>query len=312
MLSYAATRSARHTVFHHLSELRDSLLAARFLREEILGQAVAPEAASRLRARFLAANTPPGGGRAIEAALVAAQRPGFSLVGRDMLTALAAAAGSAELRTHPGAAFHGKPAPPPAGIPQLLGELIETVNAPVAVESWPAPVRAFGLHFLLRLVQPFQAPPELVAFAAEALVLGADGFSADHLLLAEPSVGAGPGAAKPDPDAFARERMHRFVERLGDSRDLVRDAAARSLLAAWAERKEARLNPRQRRLVKWLAEREGPPAIVFQDYVDLHAGRRAPSVRSLQRDFQQLRERRLLRAEGDGFLLDTTPLAFGG
>jgi len=144
------------------------------------------------------------------------------------------------------------------------------------------------------------------------MLLAADGFTADHMLLAEADVGASAGVARPDPDAFVRDRMHRFVERLGESRDRVRDAAARSLVFAWVERREAHVNPRQRRLLKWLAQRDGDPRITFQDYVDLHAGRRAPSVRSLQRDFQQLRERGLLRVAGDGFLLDTRLLTFGG
>src|SRR6185436_16196035 len=87
-----------------------------------------------------------------------------------------------------------------------------------------------------------------------------------HMLLAEPGVGAAPGATKPDPDAFARERTHRFVERLGESRDRVRDAAARSLVAAWTERREARLNPRQRRLLRWLAEKEGAPRIRSEEH----------------------------------------------
>jgi len=298
-------------MFQKLPDLRDSLLAARFLREEILGQAVLPEPAARLRVEFLRENSPHGGRKAIEAALVRARAP-VTVVGRDVLTELAAAAGSGEPRSHSGATFHGKAAPAPAEIEELFDELLETVNAPVAVESWPAPVRAFGLHFLLRLVQPFQAPPDVVAFAAEAMVLAADGFAADHVLLAEASVGAGQGSSRPDPDAFARERMNRFVERLGETRDRVRDAAARSLIASWTERREARLNPRQRRLLRWLAEREGAPRIVFQDYVDLHAGRRAPSVRSLQRDFQKLRERGLLRADGDAFLLDARPVTYGG
>jgi hypothetical protein len=298
-------------MFQKLPDLRDSLLAARFLREEILGQAVLPEAAARLRAEFLRENSPHAGKKAIETALVRARAP-VAVVSRDVLKELAAAAGSGETRAHPGATFHGKAAPAPADVEELFDELLETVNSPVAVESWPAPVRAFGLHFLLRLVQPFQAPPDVVAFAAEAMLLAADGFAADHVLLAEFSVGATPGAARPDPDAFARERMNRFVERLGETRDRVRDIAARSLIASWTERREARLNPRQRRLLRWLAEREGAPRIVFQDYVDLHAGRRAPSVRSLQRDFQKLRERGLLRADGDAFLLDARPVTYGG
>jgi hypothetical protein len=297
-------------MFQKLADLRDSLLAARFLREEILGQAVLPEPAARLRAELLRENAPHGGRKALEAALARAKTPS-PVVTRETLAELAAAAGSGERRTHSGATFHGKAAPSPGAVADLFDELLETVNSPTAVESWPAPARAFGLHFLLRLVQPFDAPPDLVAYSAEAMLLAADGFAADHVLLAEASVGAPPGGPRPDPDAFARERLHRFVERLGETRDRVRDAAARSLIASWTERREARLNPRQRRLLRWLAEREGAPRIVFQDYVDLHAGRRAPSVRSLQRDFQKLRERGLLRADGDAFLLDARPVTYG-
>lgn len=299
-------------MFGDLSDLRDSLLVARLLREEILAAAVAPEAAARLRGEFLAGNAAHGARRALDVALTRGRVRDFSVVDEEALEAVASAAGSSERRTHPGAPFHGKAAPPPARVDGLLAELLETVNSPVALESWSPPVRAFGLHFLLRLVQPFQAPADVVAHAAEAMVLAADGFSADHMLLVEPGVGASPGATKPDPDAFVRERTHRFVERLGESRDRVRDAAARSLVVAWADRRDAALNPRQRRLVKWLADKHGAPRVAFQDYVDLHAGRRAPSVRSLQRDFQSLRARGLLRVDGDGFVLDTRPVTFGG
>ncbi len=229
-----------------------------------------------------------------------------------MLAEIAEASGSAERRTHPGVPFHGKAAPPPARVEELLAELLETVNSPTAMETWPAPVRAFGLHFLLRLVQPYQAPADVVGHAAETMVLAADGFVADHMLLVEADVGVSPGAAKPDPDAFVRARTHRLVERLGESRDRVRGAAARAVVAAWAERRDARLNPRQRRLVKWLADQDDASRVAFQDYVDLHAGRRAPSVRSLQRDFQSLRARGLLRADGDAFVLDARPVTFGG
>ncbi len=299
-------------MFKSLPDLRDALLAARLVREEILGQPVLPESAARLRESFLRDNSPPGARRAVEAAVERGRRPGFGIIDANNLAALAEALGSPDVRTHGGVPFHGKPAPSPARVPELVEELLDTVNAPTAIESWPAPVRAFGVHFLLRLVQPYQAPPDLVGYAAEAMLLAADGFAADHVLLAEPEVGAGAGTTKPDPDAFARERLDRLLERCGAARDRVRGAAARSLLAAWAGRRDARLNPRERRLVKWLAERDGEPRVTFQDHVDLHAGRRAPSVRSLQRDFQRLRARGLLRPDGDGFLLDTRPVVFGG
>lgn len=298
-------------MFEHIPDLREPLLTARLLREEILAQPVLPDASERLRSAFLAANAVRPGRAALDVALEHGRRPGFAAIDREALVAIARAAGGEELRTHPGAAFHGKAAPPPSRVAELLDELLETVNSPTAMESWSAVVRAFAVHFLLRLVQPFQASAAAVGCAAEAMVLAADGFGADHMLLAEADAGVAGSRARPDPDAFALERAHRLVERLGESRDLVRDAGARSLLAAWAERRAARLNPRERRLVRWLAEKDGAPRIEFSDYVALHAGRRAPSVRSLQRDFQRLRERGILRADGDAFVLDHRPLAFG-
>jgi len=298
-------------MFGDLSDLRDSLLVARLLREEILAAAVAPDAAVRLRKEFLAENAAHASRGAVEKALALGRRRDFSTIERSALSEIAAAAGSGERRKHAGAPFQGKSAPTPSRIDELFDELLDTINSPLAIETWPPPVRAFGLHFLLRLVQPFQAPADVVGHAAELMVLAADGFVADHMPLAEVGVGASPDAGKPDPDAFARERMHRLVERVGEGRDRVRDAAARSLVAAWADRRDAGLNPRQRRLVKWLAEKDGAPRVAFQDYVDLHAGRRAPSLRSLQRDFQQLRARKLLRVEGDAFALDLRSMTFG-
>ena len=298
-------------MFERLPDLREPLLTARLLREEILSQPVLPDAAARLRETFLAENAARSGRAALEVALEHGRRPGFAVIERESIVSVARAAGGGELRTHPGAAFHGKSAPVPSRVPELFDELLETVNSPTAMESWSAVVRAFAVHFLLRLVQPFQASAAAVACAAESMVLTADGFAADHMLLAEADTGVAGSHARPDPDAFALERAHRLVERLGRSRDLVRDAGARSMLAAWAERRGARLNPRERRLVRWLAEKDGAPRIEFREYVALHAGRRAPSVRSLQRDFQRLRERGLLRADGDAFVLDPRPLAFG-
>lgn len=298
-------------MFERLPDLREPLLTARLLREEILAQPLFPDVASRLRRTFLDGNAARPGRAALEVALGHGRRAGFAVIERTSLTEIASAAGGGELRTHPGAAFHGKAAPPPSRVEELLEELLETVNAPTAMESWSAVVRAFAVHFLLRLVQPFQASSAAVACAAEAMVLASDGFAADHMLLPEADAGAGGSRARPDPDAFALERAHRLVERLGESRELVREAGARSVVAAWAEQRGARLNPRERRLVRWLAEKDGAPRIEFREYVALHAGRRAPSVRSLQRDFQRLRERGLLRADGDAFVLDQRPLAFG-
>ena len=298
-------------MFERLPDLREPLLTARLLREEILAETVLPDAASRLRETFLAANSARAGRAALQAALDHGRRPGFAAIERETLVAVAQAAGGGDLRTHPGSSFHGKAAPAPSRVEELLEELLETVNAPTAMESWSAVVRAFAVHFLLRLVQPFQASSAAVACAVEAMVLASDGFAADHMLLPEADAGVAGGHVRPDPDAFALERAHRLVERLGESRDLVRDAGARSVVAAWAGDRAARLNPRERRLVRWLAEKDGAPRIEFREYVALHAGRRAPSVRSLQRDFQRLRERGLLRADGDAFVLDHRPLAFG-
>lgn len=298
-------------MFRDLASLREPLLAARLLREEILGTPLPPETTTRLRAALLREGVGAAARPAFEVAAARAGDPS-SVVTREALVAIAAAAGGGGERSHGGVVFHGKPAPAPGGIGELLDELLETVNSPIALESWPAPVRAFGLHFLLRLVQPFDAPPEIVGPAAESMLLVADGFAPDRMLLPEPDAGCTSPSGKPDPDAFVRERTHRLVERLGDARDRVREAAARWMMAAWASQRSARLNPRQSRLVRWLAERDDGGRIAFQDYVDLHAGRRAPSVRSLQRDFQRLRERGLLREEGGAFVLETRTLTFGG
>jgi hypothetical protein len=299
-------------MFDDLSAYRESLLALRLVREEILATAVLPSHAERLRSEFLADNVSAEGEKAVVIATARGRNPGFTVVGREDIEAVALAAGSASLRTHSGVAFRGRPAPPTRGLSDLVVELLDTVNSPTAVESWPVPVRAVTLHFLLRLVQPYEAPAGLVAFAAEAMVLASDGFSADRVLLAEEGIGSEPGAGKPDPDAFARARIDRMLERVGEARDRVRDAATRSLLAAWAERRESRLNRRETHLVRHLAEGDPLRRFTFQDYVDLHAGRRAPSLRSLQRDFQRLRQRGLLRRDGDAWTLEPGPLAFGG
>src|SRR5215831_15465525 len=131
-------------MFDDLSDLRDSLLVARLLREEILAAPALPEASARLREEFLAANSSTHGSRrAVEAATSRGRARDFSLVDEDALTELAAAAGSGERRTHAGAPFHGKAAPAPSRIPELTAELIETINSPVAIETWSPPVRAF-------------------------------------------------------------------------------------------------------------------------------------------------------------------------
>src|SRR5207247_1349306 len=97
--------------------------------------------------------------------------------------------------------FHGKPAPPPQEIPDLFAELLETVNSPVALETWPAPARAFGLHFLLRLVQPLQAPAALLPHAAEAMLPAPAGLPAAHPL---PSPPAAPRRASARSSATSR------------------------------------------------------------------------------------------------------------
>ncbi len=298
-------------MFTRIASLRESFLTARLLREEILAAPVPPQAARRLRDTFRVENAS-GRNAVVDAALRLGRMPGLVIVDRSHLEALAAAAGSAAPRSSPGVPFRGTAAPPPAHVPGLLGELLETVNAPAAIETWPAPARAIGLDFLLRLVQPFEAPGDVVAHGAEAMLLAADGFAADSMLLPEVGVGAEPGPERADPDAFLDARVHRLVDRLGESLGRLRDVAARSLLAAWAPTRPARLNRRQAAFVRRLAE--DPPArpISFQDYVSVHAGRHVPSLRTLQRDWQTLRDRGLLRSAGDGWALGLGPVTFGG
>jgi hypothetical protein len=200
-----------------------------------------------------------------------------------------------------------------SGLDLLVDELLDTVNAPVAMESWAPPVRAFALHFFVRLVQPFEAPGIAVGALAEAWMLGADGFAADRCLLPEPGdivpalahstqpwtpppdhgappVGSSAHTARPDPDGFVRARAHRLVERLAESEERVRLAAARTVAVSWSRDRAARLNVRQEQVVAWLAAGQGLRAISFPEYVRLHAGRRAPSLRSLQRDWKALRD----------------------
>ncbi len=304
-------------MFQDLSALREPLFAARLLREEVLLAPLPPGAAQRFRAWCRSRNAaPPAAGAALDAAAALAREDGLLTVRRDHLTMLAKAAGGEGLRRGPGDAFQGTPAPPAAGLADLLEELLETVNAPVAIEVWPPPARAFALHFLLRLVQPFAAPAEAVAHAAEALLLGADGFEADRVLIPPPAAGGNGHARRPDPDAFASTRAHRLVEALAVTREVQREWTARHVLLGWLDERGAGLGARQEQLLRWFAE-SGPDdgdvgrTLRFEDYVGLHAGRRAPSLRSLQRDWKGLRDAGFLVArDGDRFALSTAPLRY--
>jgi len=314
-------------MFEHLSALREPLFAARLLREEVLLAPLAPDAAERFRAWCRARNgRSPASGPALALAVEMARDDGLTTVRREHLSRLAeacggGAGGGGALRSGPGDAFQGTPAPPGAGpgraalggegLAGLLEELLETVNSPLAVEVWPPPARAFALHFLLRLVQPFAAPAEAVAHAAEALLLAADGFEGDRVLLPPPVAGGDERARRPDPDAFASARAHRLVEALAETREVQRERTARQVLLGWLDRREAGLGTRQERLLRWLAEGERGRALRFDDYVGLHAGRRAPSLRSLQRDWKGLRDQGFLVVhEGDRFALSTAPLRY--
>ena len=97
------------------------------------------------------------------------------------------------------------------------------------------------------------------------------------------------------------------------NRELLHQASARAVLRAWVTEREAGLNARQEALLVYLCEERAPELLTFQDYVDLHAGRRAPSLRSLQRDWKGLRDAGWLApADGELHRLSTTPLEFGG
>ncbi|MCE9636808.1 MAG: hypothetical protein K8T90_13980 [Planctomycetes bacterium] len=314
------------TMLADLTELRESVFAVRLLREEILATPLRPDAAARLRRVIVARNGDRLPAGTVAAALSAARATGGGVAGVHVdgawLRTLAEACGGGAVRSGPGVPFHGRAAPPASRVPDLLAEMIETLNSPVAFETWPAPVRAFAAHFLVRLVQPFDAPPAALGFAVEVAVLAADGFSADRVLLPEPSAGEEVAASRPDPDEFVRARLDRLVERLAETQDLLRTEAARAVLASWADDRRAqgtahRLNERQRRLVRWFAEQPAgdgdvaPRSLAFRDYVRLHSGRRAPSLRSLQRDWKGLRERGLLAERGGNLVLDPEALSRG-
>jgi hypothetical protein len=273
-------------MFTTIEPLREPLLAARLVREEILALPVRPDLRTGVEACIAAR-----AGEAWEALRAGARlgsEPAFAEVSRDMLAAVADAAGGGGMRSGPGDAFHGQAAPTPARVPALLDEVLETVNSPKALEGWSPVLRAFALHFLLRLVQPFEADPATVGWGAEALVLASDGFDARLLPLGSPDEIGSPSSGHPDPDAFAAARAHALVEALGHGRDAVREAAARGVIAGWASERAAGLNARQRSVVDWLLE--PGRSLDFAEYSGLHRGRRAPSLRSLQRDWQGLRE----------------------
>ena len=279
-------------MFHRdFADLRETLFALRLLREEILDAPVIPPDRARLRQQFLAGNGDPA---ALRVALDEAATATGPEIDRAQLDRLARAAGAHGLRRSPGVPFQRAAAPGPGDLEHLLGELIETINSGRAVEGWPPPVRAQALVFLLRLVQPYEADPDRVARVVEAYVLATDGFRADCMWLCRGAPSREPSTARPDPDAFLRERLHGFVEALGETRQLVRGATARSVLLSWVDRKEARLNVRQKRLLEHLAEPGGADRLTFQQYVNWHAGRGAPSLRSLQRDWKGLRDRGLI------------------
>jgi hypothetical protein len=296
-------------VLEALDSLRETLYAARLLREQIAALPVRPDGAARLRDEFLRENA---GARA-DALRRVVSVPFAGTVTRDFLDAVAAAVlGAATPRTGPGASFQRRAAPPPVRVAALVEELLETVNSPVARESWPPPARACAVHFLLRLVQPWEGAPGAPAAAAETALLAADGFLPDQMLLPEPDVGVEGDGVRPDPDAFVRERLDRLVERLAESEERVRTEAARGVLLGWVEERAAQLGPRQERLLRHLAEGGLDRRLAFQDYVRLPAGRRAPSLRSLQRDWQGLRDGGFLREGADGRCgLDPDALAFG-
>jgi hypothetical protein len=295
-------------MFTTIEPLREPLMAARLVREEIVAMPVRPDDRIGLR-RGIAAVA----GEAWAATLVAARlgaSPDFTDVTVEALRAVADAAGGDGWRKAPGTPFHGQAAPPPDRVPRLLDEILETVNAPKAVEGWSPVLRAVAVHFLLRLVQPFEAPGELVGRAAEALVLASDGFDARHMRLPGPRAVGLAREGRPDPDAFALARVHALVEELGTTRDALRASVARAVLSGWAAERESGLNPRQRSVIEWL--RDPGRSLDFGEYTGLHGGRAGPSLRSLQRDWRGLREAGWIVEGDDGrWRLSTAPLEWG-
>jgi hypothetical protein len=277
------------------------------LREEILDAPVTPRQRAALAADMVAANAD-GDAEGLEREVAdGLSDPGAPLT-RPGLEALAARAGASGLRRRRGVPFLGADAPAPNVVPELLDELVETIDSARAAETWAPVVRAYAAGFLLRLVQPFEGDAERVAFRVEVRLLAADGMRADRMLLRSPSPDAAPRSAapaatsaspRPDPDAELRVRVDGLVEALGETRRRVRESTARAVLLSFVDRRDAQLNDRQRRLLRHLADEGGADRLTFQQYVRLHAGRRAPSLRSLQRDWQGLRDRSLI-GTGDG------------
>ena len=297
-------------MFSSIIPLREPLLAARLLREEILAMPTPPSRREAQRARFPRCDGPPSApSDALSLAAQLGSTEGLAAVSRGALEGVAALTGERALRSGPGEAFHGQPAPPPAEIPALFDEILTTINAPRAHEAWSPVVRAFALHFVLRLVQPFAGSPAAVAHAAEALVLASDGFDARRMWTG-PAADAGRGRERPDPDAFALERANALVQALGETRDTLRDETARALLGQWAEQHESGLNERQRAALRRL---DAPGSrLEFRDYVTLNSARRGAGLRSLQRDWRALREEGwIVAVEDDAFALSTAPLEWG-
>ncbi len=284
-----------------LAQSSEALLAARLLREEILLFPVSPGARAGLVAGVVAENAAraatgsgdvAGAKAALSAARSIAQTWDGLVVTAEQLQQLAAAAGGGGWRMAVGQPFEGRASPPAAGLGALVEDLLERVNSPVSVEAWPPPARAFALGYLLRLVQPFAAPPAVVAFAAESLLLAADGFVCDRMLLPPPP-GRGVQRPRPDPDAYVEERLDALPASLGDTLDRLRSDSARELLLGWAQSRDSGLNARQLRAMRHLAAEAGR-TLTFADYLTMSAGPRGPSLRSLQRDWRDLRERGLL------------------
>ena len=91
----------------------------------------------------------------------------------------------------------------------------------------------------------------------------------------------------------------------------VRDAAARGVLLGWSAERAAGLTARQRSLVEWLLP--AGRSLDFAEYQGLHGGRAGPSLRSLQRDWQGLREGGWIVATNDGrWRLATDLVDWGG
>ena len=295
-------------MFTTIEPLREPLMAARLVREEILAMPIRPGDRAPLQARLVEMSGPARPALSLAARIGAA--PEFLDVRVDDLRAVAAAVGGGGWRTSTGELFHGQVAPPPGRLPGLLDEILETVNGPKAVEGWSPVLRACALHFLLRLVQPFAAPAEVVGCASEALILASDGFDARCMRLGASGAIAEARNGRPDPDAFALARVHALVDALGETRDLLRDAAARALLVGWAADRDSGLNPRQRSVIEWLQPRGR--SLDFGEYTGLHGGRAGPSLRSLQRDWRGLREEGWIVETQDGrWLLSTEPLEWG-